>query len=135
VPAGIVSKRVTGFEDWLPTLFDLAGLPLAGRDSLDGISFAATLVGKEQPARPYLYREFVRQQAVWSGQWKAIRNHLGKTGDPHAVKTELYDLESDPTERHDVAEAHPTEVERLEKIMQDSHVPSKIFPIPALDGK
>ena len=25
IPAGLVSERVTGFEDWLPTLLDLAG--------------------------------------------------------------------------------------------------------------
>ncbi|MEX2286131.1 MAG: arylsulfatase [Planctomycetaceae bacterium] len=134
VAAGTVSARITGFEDWTPTLFDLAGLKLDDRDALDGISFAETLRGKEQPQRPFLYREFVRQQAVWSGKWKAIRNDL-KKADPKAIKTELYDLEADPTESRDVASENPTERQRLESIMQAEHRPSEIFPIPALDAK
>ena len=135
VPAGSISAHVTGFEDWTPTLFDLAGLKLDDRNELDGISFADTLRGNEQPERPFMYREFVRQQAVWSGKWKAIRNHLKKAGDPLAAKTELYDLEADPTESHDVASENPTELKRLEAIMQAEHQTSEIFPIPALDAK
>jgi len=135
IPAGTVSARISGFEDWTPTLFDLAGLPLEDRNQLDGISFKETLLGQVQPARPFLYREFVRQQAVWSGQWKAIRNHLAKADDPLAMKTELYDLDADPTESKDMAAMHPQELARLEKIMRNEHRPSEIFPIPALDQK
>ena len=135
IPAGIVSARITGFEDWTPTLFDLAGLNLEDRQNLDGISFADTLCGKPQLERPFMYREFARQQSVWSGKWKAIRNHLAKADDPLANKTELYDLAADPTESNDVSAANPQELARLEKILEDQHRPSDLFPIPALDAK
>ena len=135
IPAGTVSNRITGFEDWTPTLFDLAGVSLFDRRELDGISFAETLFGKRQVARRFLYREFVRQQAVWSGQWKAIRNHLAKTNDPLILKTELYDLNADPTESQDVAAKHPQEVARLEQIMRDEHRRSEVFSILTLDKK
>ncbi len=135
VPAGSESARITGFEDWLPTLFELAELSLEDAEELDGISFAATLQGKEQEERPFLYREFIKQQAVWSGKWKAIRNHLGKANDPQREKTELYDLEGDPTESQDVAEKYPEELKRLEGVMREEHRASEIFPIAGLDGR
>jgi arylsulfatase A len=52
------SYRVTGFEDWLPTLLDLAGLSKEIPKGLDGISFKAALEGITMPPRPFLYREF-----------------------------------------------------------------------------
>ena len=135
VPAGSLSARLSGFEDWIPTLFDLAGLKLDDPGDLDGISLAPTLLGKDQPERPFLYREFVRQQAVWSGPWKAIRNHLDDVKDPQSKRTELYNLESDPTESKDLAAAHPDTLQRLEAILDREHRPSELFPIPTLDAK
>ena len=141
VKAGTVSDRVTGFEDWMPTLVELAGGDLKKEvpEGTDGISFAPTLLGKEQPARDFLYREFAGyegQQAAWSGDWKAVRRNLspGKGKEP-VVKTELYHLKIDATESTDVAKEHPEVLAELEKIMEREHVTSPHFPIQALDGK
>lgn len=133
VPPGTQSNRISGFEDWIPTLFDLAHLKLDDRDQMDGISMAPTLLGQSQPERPFLYREFVRQQAVWSGPWKAIRNRLNDPKNPEAKRTELYNLETDPTESKDVALMHPEALKQLEAIFDREHRPSELFPIPALD--
>jgi len=135
IPAATVSDRITGFEDWTPTLFDLAGLTLENRQELDGISFADTLLGQQQGERPFLYREFVRQQAVWAGPWKGIRNHLAKADDPQSMQTELYNLAADPFEAHDISAQHPEIIARLQRIMHDEHHPSELFPISALDVK
>lgn len=54
IPAGSSSDRVTGFEDWLPTLLELSGDASATPAKLDGISFAPTLLGKPQDERPFL---------------------------------------------------------------------------------
>jgi arylsulfatase A-like enzyme len=137
VPASTTSDRVTGFEDWMPTLLELAELTNALPKTADGISFAPTLLGKPQQARPFLYREFHGyggQQAVRVGDWKLLkRQMLGTARKLAAPATELYDLASDPAEKKNVAEAHPDLVAKLEKIMREQHQPSKEFPFPTLD--
>jgi arylsulfatase A len=138
VPAGGTSARVTGFEDWLPTLAEFTGLTVpAGRD---GISFADTLRGKARPPRPFLYREspgYGGQQCLIQENWKAIRRNL-KPGPKAANRTpgklELYDLATDPGEKADVAAAHPDRVRAAEKILSAEHAVSVQFPMPALDA-
>jgi len=133
VEAGATSDRVSGFEDWMPTILELIGAADTVPENIDGISMAPTLLGKEQKPRPFLYREFSGyggQQMVRVGDWKAVRQRLRRKG---PIKTELYNLAEDPSEQHNVAEQHAEIVARLEKIMQQEHTPSEVFPIPALD--
>ena len=153
IPPFTTSDRVTGFEDWIPTLLKMAGLGSITPDNLDGIDFSETLFGKMQPARRFLYREFPGyggQQAVWSDQWKAVRQNLnrpvaGTPGKKSAAKkksdqqfgsiiTELYDLSVDPSESKNIAAEYPEVVERLESIMQSQHEYSKVFPMRLLDS-
>ncbi|MCP5516101.1 MAG: arylsulfatase [Verrucomicrobiales bacterium] len=137
VPAGVESDRLTGFEDWLPTLLDLAGLRESIPANTDGISLAPTLLGRWQPPRPFLYREFPSyggQQAVWMGPWKGIRQNLRPRGDArpnHHI--ELYNVMDDLAESRDVGDAHPELVARLAALMREQHVPAPEFPFPALD--
>lgn len=138
IAPGTVSDRVTGFEDWLPTLLELTGAPPA--KAIDGISFAPTLLGKTQEPRPFLYREapgYGGQQCVRVGDWKAIRVKLAPRGKkpvaPPPIRTELYNLATDPAEANDVAAEHPDILKKLETIMREQHVPSTEFPIPSLD--
>jgi arylsulfatase A-like enzyme len=138
IAQGTVSDRVTGFEDWLPTLLELIDAREASPRDLDGISFARTLLGGSQEPRPFLYREFPGyggQQSIRVGDWKAIRKDL-KPRDataPPRMQIELYDLATDVAETRDLASEHPEMVARLEKLMLAQHVPSKEFPLPALD--
>jgi len=141
IAPGSVSDRVTGFEDWLPTLLDLIGDPERKPAGIDGISFAPTLRGEKQPPRPFLYREspgYGGQQCVRVGDWKAIRTKLNPnksvaTVEPTAI--ELYDLATDPGETRDVAGQQPDVVAKLSAIMKQQHIKSDLFPIRALDGK
>jgi arylsulfatase A len=137
IKAGSESDRVTGFEDWLPTISEL--LSEKAPEGIDGISFAPTLRGENQPARPFLYREspgYGGQQAVRMEDWKLVRQNLNpgpKQKNPPSPTTELYDLANDPSETKDVASEHQGMVERLLKIAREQHVASKLFPIRALD--
>ncbi len=139
VAAGSVSDRVTGFEDWLPTLFELTGDAASVPKDLDGISFAPTLLGGKQPPRPFLYREspgYDGQQCVRVGDWKAIRRNLNprpKSKDKTPGAVELYDLAHDPGEKSDLAPKNPEVVARLSAVMADQHTPSDQFPLRALD--
>jgi len=135
VPAGMASERVTGFEDWLPTLLDLAGAKEAVPPTIDGLSFAPTLLGQAQEPRPFLYREFPGyggQQSIRVGDWKGVRQGLENAGPKHLA---LYDLKGDVGETRDLAAAHPDVVARLEALLSREHQPSSAFPIPAIDGE
>lgn len=138
IAPGSSSERVTGFEDWLPTLLELAGQGARKPAPLDGISFVPTLWGRDQPPRPFLYREFPGyggQQMARVGNWKGVRQNLLPSGPGIApnMHVELYDLNSDPSETRDVSAEHPDIVAQLAAIMKQEHTPSAEFPIPALD--
>ncbi|MEC7565696.1 MAG: arylsulfatase [Planctomycetota bacterium] len=136
IEAGSSSSLVTGLEDWLPTLAELIGKKNTVPKGLDGMSIAPTLLGKSQSERAFLYREFSGyggQQAVWMGPWKGVRqNMLRKNATP--LKIQLYNLDSDPNEKTDLASRHPDVVEQLRSIMTAEHTPSKIYPIPVIDN-
>jgi hypothetical protein len=124
-----------GFEDWLPTLLELAGAAASIPPRVDGLSFAPTLLGRAQEPRPWLYRELAGyggQQMVRVGDWTGVRQGLAK---PDAPKLELYDLASDVAQARDVAAANPDVVARLEAVLAREHQPSPSFPLAAIDPK
>jgi arylsulfatase A-like enzyme len=128
VKAGSVSDFVSGFEDWLPTLMQVTGDSAAVPEGVDGVSLVPVLEGKGQ-TRPFLYREFPSyggQQALWSGKWKAVRQDMLKGNE----QIELYDLDADIGEQHDVAAENPAVVKRLHQLMDGQHEPSEVFPLP-----
>ncbi len=136
VPVGSTSDRVTGFEDWLPTLVEAADSAAIPAD-ISGVSFAATLQGKKQSPRKLLYREFPSyqgQQAIRVGEWKAVRQNLmpPKKATP-VIQTELYHVATDRAEQHDVAAKHPELLAHLERMMREHRTSSEDFPFPVLD--
>jgi len=135
-PAGAVTGHISAFWDVLPTLADVAGCdaPL----DIDGVSFAPTLLGQngKQQQHEYLYWEFPAyggQQAVRLGKWKGIRQKI--LGKRPRMKIELYDLEADRAEEHDVADQHPHVVARIASLMKTGRTPSALFRFPALDNQ
>ncbi len=132
VSAGSVSDRVSGFEDWIPTLLELIGSKTAAPSGIDGVSLAPTLLGASQPERPFLYREFPSyggQQSIRVGDWKAIRQNMSKGN----LEIELYNLAADVSEQQNVAAEHPEVVARLAAMLKSQHVASPLFPLKPLD--
>ena len=117
---GAESDHLSGFQDVLPTLAEIAGKGVA---VTDGISFAPTLFGDSvnQKKHPYLYWEFYEQggkRALRKGLWKAVqRNILRNENAP----IELYDLSQDLAETVDVSNQHPQLVAEMQRLMDISH--------------
>jgi arylsulfatase A len=134
VKPGTESGYICGFEDWLPTLLDVSGGDSSQIDFSDGLSLRRLFEGGKEPRREYLYREFAGyggQQAVWIGDWKAVRRNLRKG----VLKTELYNLSEDPAENRNVAAEHKMLVAEIEQIMKREHSNSEIFPLEVLDNQ
>lgn len=124
IKAGTTSGHVSAFWDVLPTLAAVAEAEAPA--ATDGISFLPTLLGKEnQKEHRFLYWEFPAyegQQAVRMGQWKGIRKNIFKGN----MDIELYNLETDIREEHNVASQHPEVVKQIAAIMAQEHEPATL---------
>lgn len=113
-PGGYRYQPVTGY-DLLPTLSDLAGNKNPLPESLDGGSFrplfnekAKGLVKRKQDALYFhRYNNSYKHSAIIDGQYKLIR--FWKTD-----KVELYDLDKDPGEIHDLSAGMHRKAKELE---------------------
>lgn len=141
IKAGTTSDRITGFEDWMPTLVELAGAKAKTPAKIDGISFAPTLLGEKQPEREFLYREFPGyggQQILRMDDWKLVRRNLTAKGAKAKAKAatpseELFNIATDPAETKNVDAEHPDIVAKMKAIMAAQHTNSADFPMAALD--
>jgi arylsulfatase A-like enzyme len=124
IPAGVVNAHPWAHWDVLPTLAEIAGATPPG--GLDGLSMRKALHGQPAETHDFFYWEFHErgfQQAVRMGRWKAVRLAAGRP-------LELYDLQADPGERHDVARKHADVVQRIEAYLKTARTPSERWPVP-----
>jgi arylsulfatase A len=66
---------------------------------------------------------------VRMGYWKGVRQSIAKAKTSAQIKTELYNLKSDPGEKNNVAAKNPAIMAQIEAIMVREHTPSSLFPI------
>ena len=127
VEAGSETPFICSFWDLMPTFRELTGS--ASAQGLDGVSILPLLEGRRgQREHDYLYFEFQElggRQAVRQGPWKLV--HLNVRGEASCY--ELYNLDQDPGETHDVAADNPEVLDRLMQIMEEAHIPNPDFPL------
>ncbi|QUE49366.1 sulfatase [Luteolibacter ambystomatis] len=130
IPAGRTSDAVLATIDMLPTIASLSGAELPAR-KIDGRNITEIITGKSD-ASPhealFFYYHVNDLEAMRSGKWKLEfpRSYTsldgkpgGKDGKPAPYKNltvpavQLYDLDSDPGQKTDLAAAHPDVVARL----------------------
>jgi arylsulfatase A-like enzyme len=129
VPSDTTSDFVGSFCDVLPTLAQVEGVPIP--PGMDGVSMLPELKGKhpEQQQHTVLYWETVEKggaQAVRMGRWKGVLKGICSKS---PGKFELYDLNTDPAEKTDLAAQHPEQVKILMEAIKKEHVTSPIFPL------
>lgn len=121
IPAGRTSDQVWAFWDVMPTLAEIAGLPVP--TGIDGISMLPALLDKEQTQQHgYLYWDYGHQREVYMqalrwGDWKGLR--IGAD-----APIELYDVVKDPGEKNNVAGQHPEVVKQIETYLREAYTPS-----------
>ena len=124
IKPGSKTDHISAFYDVLPTLCEITGISIPV--DIDGISFLSSLLGKNQDRKhEFLYWEYPSssgQQALRMGKWKAIRRNLLKGN----LEIELYDLENDIREEHNVAANYPEVVEKIAQIMKNQHVEAEL---------
>jgi arylsulfatase A-like enzyme len=95
LPAGRRVPQIAGAIDLLPTLADLAGLPLPGGKPLDGVSLRPLMTGGDDAAAAWPDRMIFSH---WNGRVsvRTQRHRLDDAG-------HLYDMQADPGQRRDIA--------------------------------
>jgi arylsulfatase A-like enzyme len=117
VPSRGVSNASVELRDVMPTLLDLAGLPIP--DCVEGQSMLPLARGEGAPWRAHLHGEHtvlgMSLQWVTDGRWK----YVWFSGDG---REQLFDLQSDPQERHDLAAAggHAAELGRWRQALVEA---------------
>jgi arylsulfatase A-like enzyme len=123
IKGGRVSDFPWAFWDFMYTAADLADVTRP--EDLDGLSILPTLLGKEQKPHEFFYWELHEngfQQAVRTGAWKAVRSKLD-------APLELYQLETDPREKTNVAAAHPEITQKIEAFLKTARTDSLDWPV------
>ncbi len=112
---GSIVRDALQLTDVVPTLLEVAGLNYPehyeGRElpPCEGRSFLSALRGHSLPSRP-LFWEHTGNAAIRSGKWKLVREFPNPW--------ELYDMEVDRTEIHNLAASHHEVVQQLEEQWQ-----------------
>ncbi len=116
IPPGRVSAGIATSMDLYTTFLKLAGARVPADRPVDGMDLFDFLAGKaESPRREFLYFRGRSLDAVREGKWKLrLTTHLRQeVPDWRPPDAELFDLETDPSERFNLAGAHPELVARL----------------------
>ncbi len=124
-PGHIKAQTVSGLMhavDLYPTLAALAGASTSSSKPLDGVNVWETISkGSPSPRNEIVYNIEPFRAAIRQGEWKLV----WQTMLPSSV--DLYNIVQDPSEKNNVAAAHPDKVaamqQRLEKLAKEAAKP------------
>ena len=135
IPAGRISADIVSNMDLYTTFLKLAGAEVPAGRIVDGMDITPLLAGTgDSPRQDFYYYNGKSLEAVREGKWKLriSPDHLGAAPEKRPPEPELYDLDTDPSEMHDLSEDHPAIVSRLEGLLRKFS--SEMVVGPAIDG-
>ncbi|MFG0330295.1 MAG: sulfatase [Phycisphaerales bacterium] len=136
IPEGTVCEAFASTIDVLPTIASIVEASLPDRP-IDGVDLSGLLHdpdSTEGPREHFYYYYGKRLRFVRAGPWKLSVPHEYRSYEPveprhdgmpgpygkGSVEIELFNLETDPFERHDVAADHPEIVQRLLELAESA---------------
>ena len=137
--AGGLRDQYQYATDLTPTILDLVGVPHPSTvngtrhgvpvEDIDGVSFAPVLRDASHPStRPEQYAEFGGNRGLYRDGWKILTNH--RPGTPFEdAEWELYHVDEDPTEIHDLAGQFPDLVRDLAARWERLAWENTVFPL------
>jgi arylsulfatase A len=134
IKANSISDLLSVQYDMMPTFAELTGKPI---QHLDGMSLLPVLIGNEtkQQKHDFLYFEYPEnggQIAVRIGKWKGVRRNIRKDS---TSPWELFDIENDPREQHDVSQFHSDIIGKMKVIVKREHLHPHILEWDFIDPK
>jgi len=105
IPAGAVCHEIGSTIDLYPTFAALAGTNVPQDRIIDGSDIRDLLRGKPGARSPHTLL-YYGHGGLRDGKWKLVKSGKG---------WELYDLETDLGEKHDLADKHPDRVKAMVK--------------------
>lgn len=152
IPARRIADTV-GLGDLAPTLLDLAGYVPPGMPAMDTTSFAPRLRDEPPPGHDSApdasesvpesrdpsrstdslgpgraYSIMVADRSVPRSAWAIIAGHHKYIERGEDGPAQLYDLEKDPRENHDIAEQEPEILARMRAIMAERRAIDRVVP-------
>lgn len=126
---GSSTRQLTESVDIFPTLAELVGLPApAGPQPIDGTSLVPVLRDPSARVRDHAYHAFPRStlgRAIRTERYRLVE-WQGPDEAADSAEIELYDYETDPHEKRNVAAEHPHIVADLRKKLAQH--PEPIWP-------
>jgi arylsulfatase A-like enzyme len=109
--AGSIVQDVGHVIDITPTCLDLAGVGATGDFKMDGVSLMPVFAGRPLGVERTLFFAHGLGRGVRRGQWKAskLENH----------GWELFNLDLDPGETHDISGANPEVLNSMVRELAD----------------
>lgn len=120
--------------DIVPTVLEIIGIEAPSEIQgvpqmpVHGTSLAYTFEADGPTRKSMQYFEMFGHRAIWKDGWKAVAYH--ERGSDYADdQWELYHLEKDFSEVHDLAEQHPKKLQELEKLWWEEARKYDVLPL------
>ncbi len=136
IAAGQVNSQVATVMDLYPTLTNLVAASPPANHALDGHDLAPQLSNQPNPQRPnqfLLHFPHDHRSSYFTSlrvdNWKLIYHYFPEQN-PAKTRYELFDLDADPYENHNLADQQPAKVSELLEIMiQQLKAQDALYPV------